>query len=471
MDFGVRHARRAGPLFDMSYAALLERRRQFGDNSGFEPTWFPEKIFPFQRDLVAWAVRLGRGALYEAVGLGKSIQEGTWAENIIRRENKPVLLLTPLAVGPQMVRELAKFGIEAMRSRDGKHTGKRVIVANYQILHKFDPNDFAGVVCDESSILKNPDGFTRDAVTQFMLKVPFRLLATATPSPNDYMELGTSSEALGFLGHADMMTKFFKKMDAARKSRSQENRGENWRFRGHAEKDFWRWVTSWARAIRRPSDMGYSDEKYILPPVEFRQHMVEAKTLADGFLFALPAVGLKEQRGERRRTMDERCEKAAELVADSPCSIAWCHLNPEGDLLEKLIPGCVQVSGADSDDRKEELIEAFVSRQAKHIVSKPSIIGHGLNLQFCAHQTWFPSHSYEQLHQGIGRSHRFGQKNTVVIDMVTSEGEADVLANLKRKQAQAEKLFAHLVELMHDSLSVTETRDHLTPIQIPKWLS
>lgn len=454
------------------YAQLLQRRRQFGEDSGFEPTWFPDKIFPFQRALVEWACRKGRGALLEGVGLGKSIQELTWAQNVIERTNKHVLLLTPLAVGPQMVKEARKFGIEAKRSREGSVPKKAcVVVANYQVLHKFDPNDFAGVVCDESSILKNPDGFTRDAVTQFMLKIPYRLLATATPSPNDFIELGTSSEALGYLGHADMMTKFFKKVDGkARLSRKEENKGENWRFRGHAEKDFWRWVTSWARAIRRPSDMGFSDDGYILPPLTFRQHVVETTQLAEGMLFALPAVGLREQRGERKRSIEERCAKAAELVGASDCSIAWCHLNPEGDLLEKMIPGCVQVKGSQSDDEKEELIEAFVSRQAKHLVSKPSICGHGLNLQFCAHQTWFPSHSWEQLHQGCGRSHRFGQKRAVVIDMVTSEGEADVLRNLERKAAQAEKLFARLVELMNDSLSVTETRDHNSEISLPSWM-
>lgn len=456
----------------MSYAALLERRRQFGEDSGFEPDWMPDKIFPFQRALVEWACRKGRAALFEGVGLGKSVQELTWAHNVIRKTNRPVLLLTPLAVGPQMVKEGRKFGIEAKRSKDGKLPASPcVVVANYQRLHLFNPGDFAGVVCDESSILKNPDGFTRDAVTQFMLKVPYRLLATATPSPNDFIELGTSSEALGYLGHADMMTKFFKKLDGKqRMSRSQENRGDNWRFRGHAEKDFWRWVTSWARAIRKPSDMGFDDTGYVLPPLEFRQHIVETTTLADGMLFALPAVGLREQRGERRRSIDERCEKAAALVSESDCSIAWCHLNPEGDLLEKLIPNCVQVAGSDDDDEKEEKIEAFVSRQAKHLVTKPVCCGWGLNLQFCAHQTWFPSHSWEQLHQGCGRSHRFGQKRSVIIDMVTSEGEADILRNLERKAKQAEDLYRMLVELMHDSLSITETRDHNNLIHLPSWL-
>lgn len=453
------------------YETLLDRRRQFGEDSGFEPSWMPERIFPFQRALVEWACRKGRAALFEGVGLGKSIQQLAWAQNVIRHTNKPVLLLTPLAVGPQMIREGEKFGVECVRSRDGKHSGKCVVVANYQVLHKFDPKKFAGIVCDESGILKNADGSTRQAVTDFSSKMPYRLLATATPSPNDFIELGTSSEALGYLGHADMMTMFFKKLDgAARMSRSQENRGENWRFRGHAEKNFWRWVTSWARAVRRPSDLGFPDDGYILPPLTMRQHEVKTEKALNGFLFTLPAVGLKEQRAERRNSLDERCERAAELIQNSPCSIAWCHLNPEGDLLEKLIPDCVQVKGSQSDDEKEEKLEAFVSRQAKHLVSKPTVTGYGLNLQFCAHQTWFPSHSYEQLHQGVGRSHRFGQKEPVFIDMITSEGERDVLKNLERKREQAEKLFDSLVSYMSDSLSIRETRDHNSEIKIPAWL-
>jgi hypothetical protein len=457
----------------MSYAELLERRQQFGRNSGFEPTWFPDKIFPFQRALVEWAVRLGCAELGESCGLGKSLQELTWAENVIRHTNKPVLLLTPLAVGPQMVAEGEKFGIDCERSRDGKHSGKaRVVVANYQILHKFNPNDFAGVVGDESSILKNPDGFTRGAVTEFMRRMSYRLLATATPAPNDYIELGTSSEALGYLGHADMMTKFFKKVTGSKRlTRSQENRGENWRFRGHAEKDFWRWVTSWMRAIRRPSDIGCDDTGYILPEREHRMHIVEAQTLAPGMLFALPAVGLQEQRGERRRTIEERCAKVAELVNDTgKPAVSWCHLNPEGNLLAKMIPDADEVHGGQSDDKKEELLAAFSAGQIRVLITKPQLAGYGLNWQHCAHQTFFPSHSFEQYHQCVCRSDRFGQKNRVTVDMVSSEGEADVLVNLERKRAQMEVLYGRLVDLMNDSLSVTETRDHNTPVQIPSWL-
>lgn len=457
----------------MTYDEILSRRRQFSGDSGFEAAWFPDKIFPFQRSLVEWACLKGRAALFEDVGLGKSIQQLTWAQNVIMRTNKPVLLLTPLSVGPQMVKEGRKFGVDTVRSKDGKHDGKaRVVVANYQRLHMFSANDFSGIVCDESSILKNADGETRQAVIDFARRMPYRLLATATPSPNDLIELGNSSEALGYMGFQDMITRFFKKVDEkARNSRKDENRGENWRFRGHAGGEFWRWVTSWARAVRKPSDMGFSDDGYILPPLDVRQHIVQAGSRPDGFLFDMPAVGWKEQRSARNRSVQQRCEMAAELCVAHPSSLAWCYLNPEGDLLEKLIPDSVQISGADSDDAKEEKIEAFLSGQAKRLVSKPSVCGFGLNFQHCAHQTFFPSHSYEAYHQCVGRSLRFGQKKRVRIDIITSEAESHVLENLERKTRQAETMFENLVKLMHHSESFSIDRTHKNEIKTPPCLT
>jgi len=454
----------------MDYDKLLTDRRHFGCDGGFDPIIMPSHLFGFQADLVDWAVRKGRAAIFADCGLGKTAMQLAWAENVIRKTNKPVLILTPLAVGAQTVKEASKFGHEAMRSLDGKHNGKISVVANYERLHYFNPDDFAGVVCDESSILKNADGATKHEVTQFLLKVPYRLLATATAAPNDFIELGTSSEALGYLGFQDMITKFFKKVEKTT-SRKEENMAGTWRFRGHAEELLWKWVCSWARAIRKPSDMGYSDEGYDLPPVEFRQHVVSATDAPDGFLFTLPACGLSEQRNERKRTLEERCELAASLVnGTGKPFVSWCYLNTEGDLMERLIPDAEQVSGGDPDEKKEELFNAFSEGQIRGIITKPKIAGFGLNWQHCAHQTWFPSHSFEQLHQGVSRSNRFGQKSRVTVDLITSEGEAEVLKSIKRKQLQAEEMFARMVELMHQGQAVTETRNHNAEIKKPSWL-
>lgn len=456
------------------YAEFLSRKLQFGADRGFDPLWVPDFLFDYQRALVEWAVRKGRAALFEDCGLGKSVQELVWAENVCRHTNGRVLILTPLAVGPQMVAEAERFGMEAVRTRDGTYpAGARVVVANYQILHKLDPAHFAGVVCDESGVLKNADGKTRKAVTEFLRTVPYRLLATATAAPNDYDELGTSAEAVGELGHQDMLTRFFKlgkKADARWGASIAMN--EKWHLRPHAAKDFWRWVCSWARACRRPSDLGFADARFELPPLHTHEHEIKPASVAAGRLFDIPAVTLAEQKEERRRTITERCEKVAELVTahDRP-AVCWCGLNPEGDLLEKIIPGAEQVSGKDSDDAKEEKLAAFAAGQIRVLVSKPVLAGFGLNWQHCAHQTYFPSHSFEQWYQAVRRSWRFGQQNPVTVDVVTTPGGGRVLANLQRKAEQADQMFAQLVSLMNESLRIGRGTYGDTPEELPAWLS
>jgi hypothetical protein len=392
-----------------------------------------------------------------------------WAQNVVEKTCKPVLILTPLSVGAQTVREAEKFGIEAKQSRDGK-VAAPITVTNYQQLNKFDWQQFGGVVCDESSILKNFDGAIKGQVTDFMRKLPYRLLCTATAAPNDYIELGTSSEALGQLGFMDMLNRFFKKAEQTM-SRSDEFRSGVYRFRGHAQHDFWRWVCSWARAVRKPSDLGFPDDYYRLPELQTSEHIITARTRNPDFLFDMPAIGLQEQRSERRRTIQERCEQAAALVVntDKP-AVAWCHLNEEGHLLEKMIPGAVEVEGNDSDEFKEEAFEAFASGKIRVLVSKPVIAGFGLNWQHCAHQTFFPSHSFEQWYQAIRRCWRFGQKNPVRVDVISSEGEAGVLSNMNRKSQQADQMFAKLVELINQELRIEKQNQHTKEQEIPTWL-
>lgn len=453
----------------MSYDQFLDLKRHFGGNSGFDPVFEPSFLFPFQRELVGWATRKGRSAIFADCGLGKTAMQLVWAQNVVEKTNKPVLILTPLAVAKQTVREADKFGLDCIQSRDGKAASK-VTVTNYQQLQKFNPDDFAGCVCDESSILKNFDGAIRAQITDFMRKMPYRLLCTATAAPNDYIELGTSSEAIGDLGFMDMLNRFFKKAEATI-SRSDEYRSGVYRFRGHAKRDFWRWVCSWAKAVRKPSDLGFSDDGYVLPQLITTEHVVSSRAKNPEYLFDMPAVGLAEQRSERKRTIRERCELAHSLIAPTgKPAVAWCHLDAEGDMLEDMIEGSVQVTGSDSDEFKEETFEAFALGQIRVLVSKPVIAGFGLNWHHCAHQTFFPSHSFEQWYQAVRRCWRFGQKNAVRIDVISSEGEAGVLKNLKRKADQSSEMFAHLVALMNEQLQIERRKIETLNVTIPSWL-
>lgn len=454
----------------MSYAEFLERKTQAGADSGFAPLWMPDFLFDFQSSIVDWAIRKGRAAIFADCGLGKTPMGLVWASNVVRKTGKPVLYLTPLAVGPQTVREAQKFGIDARVSLTGDSSG-HIIVANYERLHYFKSDDFSGVVCDESSILKSFAGTRRGEITAFMRKVPYRLLQTATAAPNDYVELGTSSEALGYLGHMDMLNRFFK--NDLNNSAQGRMRGEviKWRLKGHAEEPFWRWVCSWARAIRRPSDLGFDDSRFILPPLNELEHLVEANTIADGMLFALPAQGLKEQRDERRRTVQERCEKVAELVNKTgEPALVWCHLNEEGDLLEDLIPDSVQVAGSDKESKKEERLEAFALGKARVLVTKPKIGAWGLNFQHCNHVTFFPSHSFEQYYQAVRRCWRFGQQRPVKVDIITTEGERGVMRNLQRKAEQTDAMFSRLVAEMNNSLAIARANNATKKMELPTWL-
>lgn len=461
------------------YAAFLHAKAQLGSMAGFAPVSMPDFLFDFQRALVEWSLRKGRDAIFADCGLGKTPMQLVWADNVVRRENKPVLILTPPAVALQTIAEGEKFGIEVFNARDGK-VRNGINVVNYERLHYFDRNDFAGVVCDESSILKSFDGTRRQQITDFMLHTLYRLLCTATAAPNDYIELGTSAEALGELGYTDMLTRFFKNDQNTIRPTVYRHHGQNfqaldegakWRFKGHAEQPFWRWVCSWARACRKPSDLGFDDGRFVLPALIEQDYLVESRTQAEGMLFSLPAVGLQEQREERRRTITERCEKIADLVnGTGQPALVWCHLNDEGDLLERLIPDCRQVGGKDSDDAKEEKLMGFQRNQYRVLVTKPKIGAWGLNYQHCAHVTFFPSHSYEQYYQGVRRCWRFGQTRPVNVDIVTTEGEKEVMKSLQRKSVAADKMFAGLVAHMNESLAIDRGVSYQQQERIPAWL-
>jgi hypothetical protein len=452
-----------------TYFDFLDKKTHSNNDYGFAPEFLPDCLFDFQKHVLDWGIRKGRSAFFEDCGLGKTLQELVWAENMARYAKGRVLILAPIAVAAQTVHEGEKFGIECHRSHKGELY--RITVTNYERLHMFNPSDFVAIVLDESQILKNFQGKYRALISQFMRKIPYRLLASATPSPNDFVELGTSSEALGDLGHMDMLNKYFK--NDLNNSSVGRHCGEviKWRLKGHAEKPFWRWVCSWARAIRKPSDLGFDDGGFILPPLIEEEFMVEARHLAEGMLFALPAVGMKEQREERKRSITERCERVASLVNNTgEPALVWCHLNPEGDLLEKMIPDAIQVSGKDSDDQKEEKIMSFAKGQSRVMVIKPKIGALGLNFQHCNHMTFFPSHSFEQYYQGVRRCWRFGQKRPVKVDIITTEGEQRVLRNLQNKAVQADQMFANLVSEMHNAMGINKINHHTKTLEIPSWM-
>lgn len=450
-----------------AYHDFIVGKSQIGKNSGFKPVWIPDFLFGFQKALSQWTIEKGRGALFADCGLGKTPLELVWSENVVRHTNRPVLIVTPLAVAAQHVREGGKFGIDIKQSRDGK-PAKNITVTNYEKLHLFNPNDFAGVACDESSSIKHYEGERQKIVTEFMRRIPYRSLWTATAAPNDYIELGTSAEALGELGRMDMLSQFF---------RNDENSnhpiwwGARWQFKAHAEMYFWRWVCSWARAIRKPSDLGFDDGEFILPKLEMSETIVENKSAFKGELFPVQAATLEEQREERKLTLKERCEVAAHKASNHAMSILWCHYNEEGDLLEKLVKDSVQISGGDSDERKEEIFEAFSIGEIKKLVTKGRIAGWGMNFQVCSHMTQFPSHSFEQFYQTVRRCYRFGQKNEVKVDIITTQGELGVLKNLQRKVAAATKMFDMLIAEMSNAVKINRSENKSIKIQKPSWLT
>lgn len=454
-----------------TYHQFIADRAQLTDSGGFEPDNLPAHLFDYQRSLVEWAVRQGRGAIFADCGLGKTPMSLAWADQVHRKTGKPVLFLTPLAVGFQIITEAEKFGHDAALSRDGR-TPSAITVTNYEQLSKFDWHDFGGVVCDESSAIKSFDGTRRAEVTEFMRRVQYRLLGTATAAPNDYIELGTSSEALGYMGHVDMLGKFFTNdaRNVSSRGRTAAGGAVEWRLKGHAREPFWRWVSAWARAIRKPSDYGYSDGGHVLPTLSVRETRVDATQPAEGTLFDVPAYGLREEREETRRTLNERCEAAAAALADADTAVAWCHLNDESHTLTKLIDGAVEIVGGDSPEAKEDKLKAFTRGDIRVLVTKPSIGAWGLNWQHCHRMSYFPSHSYEQWYQAVRRSWRFGQQHPVIVDVITTEGGSRVLANLQRKADQADQMFTELVAHMNEARNLTRS-NYDTKLELPTWLS
>lgn len=452
----------------MSYQDFLTRKGQWYTESGFYPLFLPDYLKDFQEFFMERATTKARSAVFSDCGTGKTVVELVFAENVARKTGGNVLVASPLSVSAQTVQEGEKFGIEAIRSKDG--SANRITVTNYEKLHLFNPSDFVGFVGDESSILKNFQGVTRETVTQFIKKMEYRLLCTATAAPNDYTEMGTTSEALGYLGFMDMLNKFFKNAQNTADTRRHCGKTQSWRFKGHAEKHFWRYICSFAVAIRKPSDLGFDDNGFILPSLIENDVILPVCRPLNGKLFPEPAANWREMREEIRLSIKGRCEKAAELAMETDCNVTWCNLNDEGDLLEKLIPGSVQIHGRQSDDQKEEIFQGFSSGDIKKLIIKPKIGAFGLNWQHCNHAIFFPTYSYEQYYQAIRRFWRFGQDRPVRVDRITTEGGIALIEAVNKKARKADKMFDELVKYMNDPNYIKIGREFKNKMEVPSWL-
>ena len=442
--------------FELKYSDFIETKKHSIEVQGFEPIWMPEEISDFQIEVCTRALKSGRIGIFADTGLGKTRMQLTIAENIIRVTNKRVLILTPLAVAYQFIDEANKIGISDISySKEGKVTHK-ITVSNYERLSKFDPADFDCVILDESSILKNFDGRIKSQILDFIRKVNYRFLSSATPSPNDFTELGNSSEALGYMGYMNMLGAFFKNNQNSNDSRSR-NVGEKYYLKPHAEEDFFAWVNQWAIMIKKPSDLGFSDDKYDLPNLIENEVFINNNDPEGigGQLMIEPkkASNFSELRLEQKQTAQQRCEKAFELAKDKT-SVYWVNTNEENNIIKSIDPDAKEIIGSMNIDKKEERLVAFQKGEIDRLITKAKMTSMGLNWQHCNHSTFFPTYSYEQYYQAVRRFWRFGQKNEVTIDLVMSEGQAQMIKAIKQKREKAETLYKKLTD------SVNSVYDH-----------
>ena len=458
-------------MSELDYSAFLETKRERVNPVGFEvqPEEINGRLFRWQSDIVRWALQRGRAALFEDCGLGKTAQQLEWARHVVRHTGRAVLIVAPLAVSDQTVREGAKFGIEVVKCREAfDFRPAAVNVTNYERLGKFHPADFAGIVLDESSILKAYDGKMRRDITDFARKIEYRLCCTATPAPNDTIELCNHAEFLDIMSGKEMLALFF---------RQDGNTTHKWRLKAHARRSFWQWMAEWSIAVRKPSDIGYSDDGYILPDLVMFDDVV-TNTVHEGFLFAMESSTLAERRASRRDTIGDRVALAARLCNESTEQwLVWCDFNAEGDALAAAIPDSVQVKGSDSNEHKEKALNDFATGKLRVLVSKPSIAGFGMNFQIC-HNVIFVglSDSYESFYQAIRRCWRFGQNHSVMCHVIRSDSDGSVVENIKRKERQAGELFDEIVKNYSPRTVIGKSRrDELdyaptVPMEFPCWL-
>lgn len=453
----------------MNYKEFINNKKHSIGNFGFEPNYIPKIAFDFQKEIISKAVKKGRIGIFADTGLGKTLIQLAIAQNVVNHTKGKVLILTPLAVAFQFIIEAKKIGITNIEySKDGNHT-KNIVICNYERLHYFNSKDFKGVILDESSILKNFEGKIKNQITSFIKKLSYRFLSTATPSPNDFIELGTSSEALGYMGYIDMLGKFFKNNN---NSIDPKHAGEKWYLKPHAEKDFFRWVNQWSIMIKMPSDLGFKNDGYILPKLNITKHTVKNNSTIDIDgqiqMFNIIAKNFHEIRYEQRQTITERCKKAVEL-AKGKTSVYWVNLNDESSLINKLDSEAIEIKGSMSIDKKEQILLDFANGKIKRIITKAKMTGMGLNWQHCNHSVFFPTYSYEQYYQAIRRFWRFGQKNEVTIDLVISDGQTRVLKSLETKTKKAIKLYENLTKNVNQKF-IIKNKEFNKEIIKPKFI-
>lgn len=426
------------------YQAFLSSKRITATSAGFEANQISTMLFPFQQDIVRWAIRRGRAAIFADCGLGKTPMQLEWAQHVCQHTGGDVLILAPLAVAQQTAREGEKFGIAVTVCRTQNDVRPGINIANYEMLSHFDAQAFAGIVLDESSILKAFGGVMRQQITAFGAQIPYRLACTATPAPNDLIELTNHAEFLDIMQGKEIIALFFTQ---------DGNTTHNWRLKGHAKQDFWRWMASWSVALRQPSDLGHSDDGFKLPPLRIEQLTVDAPD-SPLTLFPIEAITLQERQQARRDSTSARVEACAQLVNTSTSHkgeswIVWCDLNRESEALTKQIAGAVQITGSDSPEHKTQAMLDFAAGRIKVLVTKPSIAGFGMNWQHCARMAFVGlSDSYEQFYQAVRRCWRFGQTRPVDCYIITAETEGAVVKNIERKEQQAREMMDNIVEHM-----------------------
>lgn len=444
-----------------AYEDFIRSKRQHHTASGFDAQDMHSSLFAHQACIVEWACRMGRSAVFADTGLGKTRMQLEWARQVATHTGGRVLLLAPLAVGAQTAAEAAEMGIDAPH------------IVNYERLHQVDPSAYAGVVLDESSILKSVDGRTRCALIDAFKDTPYRLACTATPAPNDHTELGNHAEFLGVCTREEMLAEYFVHDGGSTQS---------WRLKGHARRQFWQWVASWAVMLRKPSDLGFDDDRYDLPPLRLHTMTVEhRRDVEQGMLFAMAARTLADQREVRRDSLQARCQAVADLIASAPDEqwLVWCELNDESTTIAGMVHDACEVAGSTPHDDKRDLMLGFARGDVRVLVTKPKIAGFGMNWQRCARQVFVaPTHSYEQWYQAVRRCWRFGQTRAVDVWMMQTTADGAVTRNLERKARQADQMAAEMAANVrdHQMMAMRSTRpgfedDHNQTMGVPSWIA